>query len=370
MPMTSRRMRALRAACRREHGAAMIMVSLALVTLFTFAVLAVDMSMVMAAKGQLQSAADAAALAGASGLATGSTALATSRAVSFASYNTAVRNTRQPVVIAPGDVTFPTATRVRVVTHRTTATGDPVRTYFLRFLSLGRTNTTDVRAVAVAEVENVCATQCLKPWAVPDRWSDTNGNGKYDAGEPYNPTVTGYMAPYDVGFSIVLKIGNPQQAVAPGNFFPVDFPPLGPGVHPITGGSQYRTNIATCAPYTIGPGDSLQVETGNMVGPTRQGAQDLIALDPGARWDTTTNTVTNSAYGFSPRICIVPFWDPRTPPTSGRNNVHITKLGAFFIESVSANSQVTGRFMQISTPGQACPPGAAGSFIKTVVLVQ
>ena len=185
MPTMSRRMRAAWAACRREDGAAIIMVTLALITLFSFAVLAVDMSMVMAAKGQLQNAADSAALAGASGLASaaGSTGLATTRAINFASYNSAVRNTRQPVVIAAGDVTFPTATRVRVVTHRTTATGDPVRTYFLRFLSLGATNTTDVHAVAVAEVQSVCATGCVKPWAIPDRWSDTNGNGKYDAGD-------------------------------------------------------------------------------------------------------------------------------------------------------------------------------------------
>src|SRR5262245_59676184 len=106
MPTMSRRMRAAWAACRREDGAVMIMVTLALITLFSFAVLAVDMSMVMAAKGQLQNAADSAALAGASGLATGSTTTATTRAVNFAGYNSAVRNTRQPVVIAPGDVTF------------------------------------------------------------------------------------------------------------------------------------------------------------------------------------------------------------------------------------------------------------------------
>ena len=32
---------------------------------------------------------------------------------------------------------------------------------------------------------------CPKPMAIPDAWTDLNQNGQYDAGEPYDPLVTG-----------------------------------------------------------------------------------------------------------------------------------------------------------------------------------
>ena len=51
------------------------------------------------------------------------------------------------------------------------------------------------------------------------------------------------------------------------------------------GGNNYRNNIATCDPTVIGPGTVLDVEPGNMIGPTSQGMNDLIALDPKAQWD-------------------------------------------------------------------------------------
>ncbi len=62
---------------------------------------------------------------------------------------------------------------------------------------------------------------------------------------------------------------------------------INPGEGP--GGNNYRDNIATCDPTVIGPGTVLQVEPGNMIGPTNQGIRDLIAQDPGATWDTASN---------------------------------------------------------------------------------
>ena len=42
-----------------------------------------------------------------------------------------------------------------------------------------------VRATATAHVTVGNATRCMKPWLVPDKWSDTNVNRKFDAGEHY-----------------------------------------------------------------------------------------------------------------------------------------------------------------------------------------
>ena len=57
-------------------------------------------------------------------------------------------------------------------------------------------------------------------------------------------------------------------------------PRIGGG--PITGGDKYRENIASCNGLPIEIGDTLTTEPGNMIGPTKQGVEDLIALDPDA----------------------------------------------------------------------------------------
>ena len=43
----------------------------------------------------------------------------------------------------------------------------------------------------------------------------------------------------------------------------------------------------TCTGLPVSIGDTLESENGNMIGPTRQGVNDLIALDPNAQWDTS-----------------------------------------------------------------------------------
>ncbi len=352
------------------EGAVMIMVAAAIVMLLSFAAIGIDLAMVATTRTQLQNAADAAALAAASGLATGSQSEARSRAMAFAAYNSAVQINQSPVIIQPSDVTFPASNEVQVVTHRTNATGDPVRTHFLLLLFPNGTNTTDVRARATARVTKVCATDCVKPWAIPDRWNDTIANGIYDVGEAYDPVGTGYVAPQDVGVRVVLKAGT-GQAIAPGQYYPVDFPPLGYGQNPLTGGSYYRDWIASCAPYPVAIGDSLQLEPGNMVGPTTQGAADLVALDPGAYWDAGSKSVRGSAFGVSPRTVIVPFFDPRFPPQSGRNYVRISKIGAFFIEGIGTGNGVIGRFMQLAVPGTPCAAGApTGGFLTSYALIR
>jgi len=98
---------------------------------------------------------------------------------------------------------------------------------------------------------------------------------------------------------------------------------------------------------------------------------DLVAQDPGAYWDAGTQTIEGSAFGLSPRIGLVPFFDPTLPPTSGRNWVTVTKVGAFFIESVGPGSQVVGRFIQITAQGNPCAGGGLGSgLVKGIVLVE
>ncbi|HEX6791765.1 MAG TPA: pilus assembly protein TadG-related protein [Candidatus Krumholzibacteria bacterium] len=354
-----------------NRGSVLIMTAVAIMGLLAFAVLAIDGSMLMTTKNQLQTAADAAALAGASGLVNGSQDEAIARAIAYASFNQATQDVQKPVIITAADISFPESDVIRVTTHRTVATDDPLRTFFMRVLDIGSNNLSDVTAVAAAKAYDVCSSSCIKPWAIPDRFNDANENGAADPGE-YDPVTTGYSVPGDVGVSVVLKVGTPQDAMAPGQFYPIDLPPLdcGCGVDPETGGDQYRWNIANCNRFTVGPGDRLQLEPGNKVGPTRQGMQELIDADPGAYWSSGDQTVKGSNFGLSPRIALVPFFDPTSPPESGRNWVRVVKVGAFFLESVGPGSQVQGRFMKVTVQGPPCAGGNGNSFLTGITLVE
>lgn len=361
--------RTLRQRVRCQRGSTLVMVAAAATMVFGFAALAIDGAMLMATRTQLHNAADAAALAGATALINGDRDEATLRAIEFAARNTAFQDTNSPVNIEPEDVTFPRPDVIRVQTHRTKATKDALRTFFMNVIQGG--NSADMTAAASARVYDVCSSRCIKPWAVPDRWNDDNGNGVWDAGEYYSPEATGYVAPRDVGASVTLKVGNPQQTIAPGIFYVINFPPLGDGEgKPLTGAAWYRRWIADCSPYVIEVGDRLQLEPGRMVGPTGQGVRDLIEQDPGAYWDETTQSVQGSAHAQSPRVGLIPFFDPTLPPGQGRNFVTVTKLGAFFVESVKKNNEVRGRFVQITTQGTPCAGGSGSSFVKAIVLVE
>ena len=54
------------------------------------------------------------------------------------------------------------------------------------------------------------------------------------------------------------------------------------------GGNDYRNNIANCNQTHYHWGDLLVQEPGTMVGPTVQGIDELIAKDPSAHWNAST----------------------------------------------------------------------------------
>jgi Flp pilus assembly protein TadG len=357
---------------RNQQGSVLIMVAFTIAALLAFAALAIDGSILLTARTQLHTAADAAALAGASGLLQGGPDVAIDRAIRFASLNNAVEKELSTVEITAEDISFPQSNIIRVRTHRTEATNDALRTYFLRVVNPLHGHVANVTATSAAMVYDICGARCLKPWAIPDRWDDDNGDGIYDHGEYYDRDGTGYTAAVDVGTQIVLKVGEPSETIESGVFFPITFPPLDTGQgKPQTGADKYREWIAGCAPYLVNEGDRLMIEPGNMVGPTYLGMEDLTAEDPNAYWDDYSEFVNGSAYARSPRIALVPFFDPRFPPNSGRNWVNITKIGAFFIERIHSNGDVTGRFVQVTAQGFPCEDKSLGnSMVKGIALIE
>ena len=141
------------------------------------------------------------------------------------------------------------------------------------------------------------------------------------------------------------------------------------------GGSDYRNNISSCNPNLVKLGDMMTPENGNMVGPTQQGTNDLVGQDSNAYWDTSCECVKGSAFPVSPRIRIVPLYDPgvfqlgRQTGKSGPQLQVVNYLG-FFIESINGGGQVIGRITPIlgKVVGSGGPP--TGGFARVLMIVQ
>ncbi len=351
----------------------MIMVAVSIVALFAFAVLAIDLSMIMLAKTQLQNAADAAALAGALALGQheGDQTIAASEAELIAGLNMAVQDQQRPVLIDAGDISFPEDYKITVATHRTVATNDPVTLHFMSVVDPNIGNQGEMTARATAAVYPVGGTDCLKPWCFPDQWDDADYDSAYDAGEFYDPNVTGYKVPDDIGTEITLKLRNASHSPRMGWYYAIDFAPINTGDPVETGGDPYREWIGYCEPYMVSVGDLVQIEPGNMVGPTQQGVQMIIDRDPAAQWDEATGTVVNSAYPTSPRVIKAAVFDPTLgmqTDVNGRDYLTVVKIVAVFLESHDG-SDVIGRFMKTASGGEPCPDCPVG-FLFTPVLIE
>src|SRR5262245_58924540 len=153
-----------------ERGIAVIWVAVFLLVSLWFVSLAIDMGKLMAAKTELQAAADAAALAGAASVDLTTGAIIPDSAVVHATYtgglNNAYEGNETPVVIDPADVSFPAANQVRVIVRREAATGNPVLTHFAQTLGVPNLS---VNADATAQV-NLIGEPCehLAPFAPDD----------------------------------------------------------------------------------------------------------------------------------------------------------------------------------------------------------
>ena len=150
---------------------------------------------------------------------------------------------------------------------------------------------------------------------------------------------------------------------------------LAMGKPPITGSDEYRENIANCNTTIYHWGDPLLQEPGAVVGPTVQGAADLIAQDPGAYWDTATKKVKGSAFGIrSPRVFPIPLYDPIVYDSGKRNGRTADLVTAnwigYFLEEVTGSS-LWGRIIPIAgIRDKTAGPAPQGLNPKSIRLVQ
>jgi len=367
---------------RDERGAVVVMVGAVLALLLLFAVYAIDASQMLLVKSQLQTAADAGALAGAIALGTtGDTTAAVNQAIALAGANDALQNTgtantMESVVITSGDVTFPAGGQIRVTTHRTDGTGDSFLNYFLRiFDDDGEIG--NMTARATASFGWVCGSDCLRPWAIVDDYVDADSNGIYDetGGDYYDPQTTGYTDS-DIGVLVTLIRGQHSDPEFEQSWwYAIDYPPAN-RFNPIEGADRYREWVEGCPDnsFNVIPGDELQLEPGNVCcGQNNVAVQGIINSDASATWNSSTNEVDNSLYPVSPRIVKVPLFDPSigvTDVANGRKRVTVVKVAAFFLESYN-NGELRGRFMRMADPnGTLCANQSDPSFLFKTSLIE
>ena len=408
-----------------ERGAVLIQVMIATIALIAFITFVVDYGVMWVGRRQAQNAADAGAMAGAIALAFDDfsdrtdTGPAKTAARQLALTNNiwaedAASAAANRTTLA--DITFPvcpdgTSSCIRVDVYRNQTHTNPLPMWIGPIIGL---NQQGVRAMAIAQAAIGNASDCLKPWAIPDKWCDvhdvtapvdpactwtnddtyetTTGNGAnvtplpdpdyYIAPTPDNDGGTGFKATPmseggDYGRQLTLKAGSPADSIAPGFFFPVRLPTYD-GTS--TGGSDYRYNIANCNGAGVSIGSEMDSEPGNMIGPTKQGVQDLIALDPGAYWDPATQTVQGSCAQSaspcapkSPRIVAIPVYDTGVyyaGKINGLVTLRISNILGFFIDGMQGNDV---RGYLVNAPGLLFGNAAIGedsSFLKTVVMVR
>ncbi len=372
---------------RNERGMSLVFVALGLMPLLAATTLAIDLGMVMTARTQAQSSADSAALAGAVALTLDdySDRSASGPAVQSA-LNTARANNVMglEVNITPEDVTFPLDPNgqpnwVSVDVFRTAARGNPVTTLVASIFGIANV---DIEAAATAETVPANTESCVKPWAIPDKWTERQ-TPAWDVGDTFtafpkspsilpdifqaasDPAYTGYRPQIDRGLQLTLTPVS-TNTIKPNMYYALQLPGS-------SGNNDFQNNISGCDGTRMHPNDSLTVEPLANATDTALAVADLIAQDPSAYWDTGTNRVVSSK-GRSPRIVVVPVYDPYYFDQGKRvgnfTNLRISNFIGFFVEELQG-SDVVGRIVPISgSLDGVAGPAPAGAFPRAIRLVR
>ena len=388
-----------------ERGAVLIQVAVALLSLLALSAFVFDYGVMWASRGQVQTSADAGALAGAISLAFNSPtdqAGARARAIAMAREN---RVWGQAPNVSEADVSFPACppgapgapdTCIKVNVFRNQTRGNALPMFFGR---LAGVESQGVRATATAQIATGDTTDCLKPWAIIDRWDEYNAAGgepdypnvdpdfgptstydKYSTGKGGNPPPepdlyvapgpsglgTGFRLPDDLGRQFAIKVDtNNTASVSSGWFRAIRLPRLDGQ----SGGSVYRSNIESCGglpasfagpgtqpcPANIGTGDAaywatqgcFATEPGNMVGPTSAGIETLVARDPNASWGASG--IQNSNFDpptSSPRVVPIGVLDIDNflaqDPSGGNGVLRLVNIYGFYVEGMGDVNSTTG----------------------------
>ena len=223
---------------------------------------------------------------------------------------------------------------------------------------------------------------CVKPFTIPDRWIE-NTFPDWDPGDtferydnhgvvlpnadvynpPGTPNYSGYKPTRDKGLLMIIRASNDTN-IESSMYFSWAMPPD-------NGGAWYEQNIAGCNATEVVRDMPIIQEPGNMVGPTGQGIDALIAQDPTAFWDDANKRVV-STMKPSPRVFPIPLYDPIYYAEGKKNgrfaSFKVANWIGFFLESVAGN-EIYGRMIPIAgiaDSGKPTPDSANPIAIRLV----
>lgn len=318
-----------------ERGVMVIWLALFMLILIAFASLSADLAKLMTTRTQLQNAADAAALAGVSalnretGIVDPDSAIA--RAEFTASQHKAFVMNPEAITLLPADISFPTATQVKVTVRRRDDAGGSVVTHFARVIGI---TSLEMAATATAEADTT-PQPC---------------EGLVPMG-PVLPPDAGWFDPScDSTYTLKVGAGDGQQ----GNYELLDYPSCDQGPCAGTeGGSAIRCLSENGYGCCLDEGQEFSLtEPGNKVGPFRQGMQ--------ARWDADTDRRENICYedyaGNGNRILPMPVVE--SFDVNGKKYVRILSFSAFFIKyRPPSDATLQGQFINAVISGSGSGGG-------------
>jgi Flp pilus assembly protein TadG len=344
----------MRSVADSRRGITLPIIAVFLTAFLGLAAFAVDLARWYLMRAQLQTAAEAGALAGVTRLLNDDATHAADSALGYVQVNAVdgVVPDLGPTGITPGrwNGTFqptsgwsdPATDAVRVETQHEGA--------YVFGRVYGATTRT-LRASAVASIAWVTRTRCIRPLAIPYA---SLLRTLYPTDTPdvtYDLTVADIarLRAMSRADAIPLKLGSSESdATPPGFFYPVRLPPArfanGEAGNPQGGGDNYRTALAaTCtgAEGSVGIGDWLAGESGNMAGPTRSGVSQACGANGGA------NFVCDPAVPY-----LLPIWDIADKSVAAPRAFRVKYIGVFFVTSYDNQKGILGYFNGLTVHGQ------------------
>ncbi len=427
----------------KSRGITLVIVAFSMMLMLGIAGMAVDLGYLYCARSEAQQAADAAALAAANDFAQSgyTSGLITKSQVETLAAADAARVGNQNKIVgqnpeinpdgfsstcptpAGSDGCFDMSTtndpQVTVVVQRTKERGDPMQLFFMNAFGI---RTADVTATATAEAYDPSQgggppvnVQSLKPWLVPNCDQGHIVPADSPMGNPNCATSTGLMSYYVypqgsanasqianpgetptgvVGEEVAIKPGSPSSAPTPSEFYPLYFPYSKQDVCPAcvststssngaSSASLYESNIECMTPYTMTCGaNTIQLASGNMVGPTSTGVDCLTHESNGYGQDTLDESLTpfqmlaGSANPYFPEgdvittsdsVVTVPLYDGSDlcPGGSCASTVNVQGfLQLFIIQEGPPSGTVTAYVLNVGgcgnwQPSEALPASSA-----------
>lgn len=286
---------------KKDQGSVLILTILVLTAILGIGALATDMAVLYAEKSRLQNAVDASALAGAQELPDRPGSAYTAAAEYAASNNTVLSTVqitdqnREITVKAQKDVPL----------------------YLARFLGI-RSKT--VSAQARAAVLSARSLRGVAPLSIT-------------------------MRDFVYGQEYTLKNAPPEGES--GWYGPVRLDGQGANTY------EDALTYGNTTPLSVG--QVLEIENGNMSGPTRRGLENRLASDTRVPRNTFENHDSNA-----PQIVYIPIVEIVSRDSTAIHEVKILGFAAFFIENLTQSGNkcfITGRFLQtIASMGREASP--------------